>query len=61
MRLLVPAGVGAIEISGPRDPDTLEGESEVLLQRGLRMRVVADHGVDARGVRQLDVEVIPAA
>lgn len=53
MRLVVPRGVGAIELS--------DGgyESEVMLQRGLRMRVVADRGFDEEGVRQLDVEVIP--
>ncbi len=61
MRILTPAGTGAIEITDSVDRPGRHGESELLLQRGLRMRVVADHGVDARGVRQLDVEVLPAA
>jgi len=53
MRVVVPRGVGAIELS--------DGgyESEVMLERGLRMRVVADRGFDEDGVRQIDVEVIP--
>lgn len=54
MRILAPRGVGAVELSD-------EGyESELMLQRGLRMRVVADRGRDEDGVRYLDVEVIPA-
>lgn len=56
MRIVVPAGVGAVEISG--DTGSLP-ESEVLLQRGLTMRIVADNGV-VDGVRQIDVEVVPA-
>jgi hypothetical protein len=54
MRILVPSGTGAIELSG----DTGEGEAELLLQRGLKMRVAKDRGFDDRGVRYLDVEVI---
>ncbi len=53
MRIVTPAGVGAVEISGE------EYESELLLQRGLRMRVVADRGRDSEGRRLLDVEVLP--
>lgn len=56
MRVVVPAGVGGIEISGTTG---VLPESEVLLQRGLVMRVVADNGPDENGVRQLDVEVVP--
>lgn len=56
MRIVVPPGVGAVEISG--DTGSLP-ESELLLQRGLTMRVVADNGVDENGVRQLDIEVVP--
>ena len=65
IRVLVPKGVRAVELYG--------GESEALLQRGLGMRVVRDHGhvqitpPDAFGypdgppqpTRVLDVEVIP--
>lgn len=54
MRMLMPAGVGGIELSDESH------ESEVLLQRGLTMRVVADNGVDEDGVRRIDVEVVPA-
>jgi len=54
MRMVVPAGVGAVQLSDHTY------ESEVMLQRGLRMRVVADNGVDEHGVRQLDIEVIPS-
>ncbi len=53
MRILTPAGVGAVEMSDE------SYESELLLQRGLTMRVAADHGVDANGVRRIDVEVVP--
>lgn len=52
MRILVPEGVGAIELSNERF------ESELLLQRGLRLRVVADSGPGTQP-RRLDVEVLP--
>lgn len=52
MRMVVPAGVGGIELSDG------SYEAEMLLQRGLTMRVVADNGV-VDGVRQIDVEVVP--
>lgn len=57
MRVLVPAGTGGITLSDSNQEAVgYYPESEVLLQRGLRMRVVADNG----GVpRQLDVEVVP--
>lgn len=51
MRLLVPAGTGAVEASG------MDLEAELLLQDRLRWRVVADHGV-VDGRRLLDVEVV---
>lgn len=58
LRLRVPAGTGAVDISSTGSG--LES-SEVVLARGLRFRVVADRGV-VDGVRQLDVEVVrPAA
>jgi hypothetical protein len=53
MRLVTPAGTGAVELSDG------SYESEMLLDRGHRYRVVADRGVDGDGVRQLDVEVLP--
>ncbi len=54
MRILVPEGTGAVEMSDE------SYEAELLLNRGLRMRVVQDRGVDLDGRRLLDVEVIPA-
>ncbi len=56
MRVVIPAGVGAVELSGQSGALP---ESELMLQRGLTMRVVADNGVDENGVRQIDVEVVP--
>ncbi len=53
MRMLVPAGTGGIELSDAGY------EAELLLERGLTMRVVADRGLDEDGVRQIDVEVVP--
>lgn len=57
MRVLVPAGTGGMTLSDSNQEAVgYYPESEVLLQRGLRMRVVADNG----GVpRQIDVEVVP--
>jgi hypothetical protein len=52
IRMLVPSGTSAIELSDGT------GESEVMLDRGLRLRVVADRGYNAAGLRILDVEVI---
>lgn len=52
MRILAPAGTPAVEASG------MQLEAEVLLARGRRLRVVADHGRDSRGVRHVDVEVL---
>ncbi|HEY1395029.1 ADP-ribosyltransferase [Roseateles sp.] len=51
MRILVPRGVGAIELSNERF------ESELLLQRGLRMRVVSDTG-PGTDPREIEVEVV---
>lgn len=56
MRVVTPEGTRAIAISG--------GEAELMLQRGLRFRVVADRGIvqTAAGPRRaLDVEVVPVA
>jgi hypothetical protein len=60
IRIMVPRGTGAIQLTGM---DRYEGEgdgtgyAEVLLQRGLRHRVVNDYGV-VNGVHFLDVEVV---
>lgn len=53
MKIYVPAGTGAVQMS------EFDFEAELMLERGLHYRVIADHGTDAGGVRQLDVEVIP--
>lgn len=52
IRVLAPKGTSAIRITGG-------GESELMLDRGLTFRVVADHGVTKGGVRVLDVEIVP--
>jgi hypothetical protein len=58
MWISVPKGTGAIQLSdfgdGRRD------EAELLLQRGLRLRVTRDRGT-VDGLRMLDVEVVPNA
>ena len=53
MRIMTPAGIEAVDLS----PDG-SSEQELLLRRGLMMRVVADKGT-LGGVRRLDVEVLP--
>jgi hypothetical protein len=52
MRILVPPGTHGVQLSGA------SVESEILLERGLRLRVVRDHGVSPDGPRVLDVEVV---
>jgi ADP-ribose pyrophosphatase len=49
MRILAPRGTGAVEAS----------DTELVLDRGLRFRVVADRGL-SNGARRLDVEVLPS-
>lgn len=51
MRILVPRGTRAIQVSAENY------ESEILLQRGLTLRVVRDRGTDDDGRRIVDVEV----
>lgn len=51
MRIVAPKGTRALAASDSG------GEAELLLDRGLRFRVVADHGVQ-HGLRRLDVEVV---
>ena len=56
MKIRVPKGTGAIQLSDGRY------EAEMLLQRGLRMRVVSDTGPWRRGQkkpRMIEVEVVP--
>jgi len=49
MRILAPRGTRAVQVA----------DTELLLDRGVRFHVVADHGVDATGIRRIDVEIIP--
>lgn len=58
MRILVPRGTGAARISRMGDGGLGGPQAEILLQRGLRMRVVADRGMSPDGYRMIDVEVI---
>lgn len=54
MRVQVPTGTGAAQVKDSR------GEAEALLQRGMKLRIVADHGVQPGwGYRLVDVEVVP--
>lgn len=55
MRILVPKGTKAIQMQ----KSGLDVEEETLLQRGLTYRVVSDQGRDWRGIRRIDVEVVP--
>lgn len=56
MEILVPAGTGAVNLSGFRNSRGGSDEAEVLLQRGLRMRVVSDTGPG--DPRQLKVVIV---
>jgi hypothetical protein len=53
LRISVPKGTGAVQVSGANF------QAELLLERGLTLRVVADHGISPQGYRLLDVEVMP--
>lgn len=54
MRIHMPAGTRAINLVGQ---GAHGGEAEILLNRGARLRIVADNGYQ-NGARHLDVEVI---
>lgn len=57
IKIRVPAGTGAVQLSDSRF------EAELLLERGLRMRVISDTGPWRRGQkrpRTIEVEVVPA-
>jgi hypothetical protein len=51
MRILVPNGTKAVTASARNL------EAEVLIARGAKLKVVRDNGIDANGVRNLDMEV----
>lgn len=53
MTIVAPRGTGAVRLS-----ESGTGQAELLLQRGLTLRVVRDDGVDSSGIRRLDVEVV---
>ncbi|MCY1141372.1 hypothetical protein OWR29_25520 [Actinoplanes sp. Pm04-4] len=57
MRIIVPKGTKGIHISNARDEQGYPDEAEILLNRGMRLRVVADYGI-VGSVRRIDVEVI---
>ena len=58
MQILAPSGTGAVQMSGLEFVSGGPGASaELLLERGLGLRVVDDHGV-IDGARRLDVEVV---
>lgn len=60
MKVNVPAGVKALEIStNTRGSQANGAQAEIMLQDGLTWRVVKDRGFDPDGVRQLEVEVAP--
>lgn len=65
MRVVAPSGTGALTLSGWEEGGLGLGgasQAEVLLERGLRFRVLADRSVDEPGIpgktRVLDVEVV---
>lgn len=66
MRIVVPRGVSAVRLSdmapaGTAALSSISHEAELLLDRGLTFRVVADHGYDGTTKRRLlDVEVVLA-
>lgn len=56
MDIRVPKGTGVVSLSGMKRADGEEEEAELMLERGLRMRVVSDSGPGYP--RKLEVEVI---
>jgi hypothetical protein len=67
MSIHVPKGTGAVQLGEMKVSDanrrtdvgsapSAPPSAEVMLQRGLTLTVVADHGVGEDGVRRLDVE-----
>ena len=63
MRILVPKDTPTLRIGRADFPSITEKyawEREVLLPRNSKFRIVADHGVDAKGIRRVDVELVTA-
>lgn len=60
MKVIVPAGVKALETSSSTKGSSENGpQAEITLQEGLTWRVVKDHGYNPEGIRELEVEVYP--
>lgn len=57
MTMLVPKGTKATHLAHDAG-DLDEDESEILLNRGLKFRIMRDNGKDEAGVRHIDVEVM---
>jgi ADP-ribose pyrophosphatase len=55
LRIHAPAGTPGVQLSSSKY------EAELLLGRGLRLRVIGDRGLNANGARLLDVEIIPTS
>jgi hypothetical protein len=59
MRMLVPAGTHAIKMGHQGTIKSyVDGEKEIVLPRGMRFRVMADHGTGKDGIHDVDVEVL---
>jgi len=60
MKVLVPAGVKALETSSRTKGSKENGpQAELTLQDGLTWKVVKDNGFNPEGVREIEVEVYP--
>lgn len=58
MKMLVPKGTPALSVGKNGSHPDYDWENEVVLPRGMRFRIIADHGVDADGIRRVDVDVV---
>lgn len=65
MNIRVPKGAPMIRLSDMAPAgakiDSTTPEAELLGGRGWKLRMVADHGTDSKGIRRVDVEVISHA
>jgi hypothetical protein len=60
MRVLIPAGTKVLQTSSYTEGSKANGpQAEITLQDGMTWKVVKDHGFNAKGVRELEVEVNP--
>lgn len=61
MKVNVPAGMKALQLSSDTQGSKTNGpQSEITLQRGLKWKVVKDHGTSPENIRELEVEVSPS-